>query len=125
MATFEIDDSTKWALLSLVGDRIRQIEDNIIVRRSRGWGECGSSLQLEHMTALQNSLNRQFQVAASGMDKMEAKALARQRATAREAKDWPEADRLRNLLIEGGWHVRDTLDGFELSQGVGHGKGQG
>jgi cysteinyl-tRNA synthetase len=37
-------------------------------------------------------------------------ALARQRARAREQKDWREADRLRDEIAAAGWEVRDVAD---------------
>jgi cysteinyl-tRNA synthetase len=36
------------------------------------------------------------------------------RNSARDAKDWPEADRLRDALLESGWTVRDGPAGAEL-----------
>jgi cysteinyl-tRNA synthetase len=44
----------------------------------------------------------------------EAVALAEQRAAARAAKDFAEADRLRDELAALGWEVRDGADGPEL-----------
>jgi cysteinyl-tRNA synthetase len=44
----------------------------------------------------------------------EAVALAEQRAAARDARDWAEADRLRDELRAGGWEVRDGPQGPEL-----------
>jgi cysteinyl-tRNA synthetase len=44
----------------------------------------------------------------------EAVALAEQRAAAREARDWTEADRLRDELRAMGWEVRDGPEGPEL-----------
>jgi cysteinyl-tRNA synthetase len=41
-------------------------------------------------------------------------ALADQRAAARRAKDWAEADRLRDELHGLGWEVRDGPQGPEL-----------
>lgn len=116
MALIEIQDEAKWALLTLVGDRIRQLEDRIIIDQARGMNGTGAEIQLRSMIALQASLNKQLQIVASTMDKMEAEVIARERGAARDARDWPEADRLRRLLIEGGWHVRDTTTGYELTQ---------
>ncbi len=42
-------------------------------------------------------------------------ALAEERAQARVNKDWHESDRLRDALLERGWMIRDTSEGFELS----------
>ena len=44
----------------------------------------------------------------------EAVSLAEQRAAAREARDWAEADRLRDELRAMGWEVRDGPEGPEL-----------
>ena len=44
----------------------------------------------------------------------EAVSLAEQRAAAREARDWAEADRLRDELRAMGWEVRDGSEGPEL-----------
>ena len=44
----------------------------------------------------------------------DAAALADRRAAARAAKDWAEADRLRDELRELGWEVRDGPQGPEL-----------
>ena len=44
----------------------------------------------------------------------EVVALADRRTAARDARDWAEADRLRDQLHELGWEVRDGPDGPEL-----------
>jgi cysteinyl-tRNA synthetase len=41
-------------------------------------------------------------------------ALAKARAEARRAKDWAEADRLRQALAEAGWEVEDRPGGYAL-----------
>jgi cysteinyl-tRNA synthetase len=46
----------------------------------------------------------------------EVVALAVQRQAARAAKDFAEADRLRDAIAELGWEVRDVAGGFELVQ---------
>ncbi len=40
--------------------------------------------------------------------------LAEQRWQAKQAKDWPEADRLRDVLAENGWQVKDGKDGYSV-----------
>ncbi|HRQ89700.1 MAG TPA: cysteine--tRNA ligase, partial [Bacteroidia bacterium] len=45
----------------------------------------------------------------------EIAALAKQRRAAKLAKDWPEADRLRNEIAALGWEVKDTKEGYGLS----------
>jgi cysteinyl-tRNA synthetase len=42
-------------------------------------------------------------------------ALAQRRKQARIAKDWAESDRLRDLLKAKGWHVKDGIEGEQLS----------
>jgi cysteinyl-tRNA synthetase len=46
----------------------------------------------------------------------EVVALAVQRQAARAAKDFAEADLLRDAIAELGWEVRDVAGGFELVQ---------
>jgi len=46
----------------------------------------------------------------------DVRALAQARATAREARDWPEADRLRNALHDAGWEMEDRPDGYTLKR---------
>ncbi len=43
-----------------------------------------------------------------------AQDLLRRRQDARAAKDWAEADRLRDELAARGWQVRDGADGATL-----------
>lgn len=43
-----------------------------------------------------------------------AEELAQRRQEARKARQWQEADGLREALREHGWEVRDTADGYEL-----------
>ena len=38
------------------------------------------------------------------------------RKIARENKDWAESDRLRDLLNEKGYNVKDTKDGMEVTE---------
>jgi len=44
------------------------------------------------------------------------KALVNERETARKAKRWAEADRLRKAILDMGWEVRDTPSGPRLSK---------
>ena len=46
----------------------------------------------------------------------EVRALAGRREAARAARNWEEADALRDALLQAGWEVRDSVEGFELSQ---------
>jgi cysteinyl-tRNA synthetase len=46
----------------------------------------------------------------------EIKALADARAAARKAKDWFEADRLRDALHAAGWEMEDRPDGYSLKR---------
>ena len=45
----------------------------------------------------------------------EVVALAEQRAAARSAGDYAESDRLRDVIAEAGWLVRDGADGWSLA----------
>ena len=42
--------------------------------------------------------------------------LVEQRKTARVEKNWAEADRLRDLIAEKGYSVKDTKDGAEIKK---------
>ena len=44
----------------------------------------------------------------------EIQAMAQARWDAKQAKNWSEADRLRDELLAAGWVVKDSKDGFEL-----------
>jgi len=46
----------------------------------------------------------------------QVKALADARATARKAKNWAEADRLRDALHAAGWEMEDRPDGYSLKR---------
>jgi cysteinyl-tRNA synthetase len=46
----------------------------------------------------------------------ELQALLDRRAAARKAKDWPEADRIRDEFAKRGWAVKDTAQGPKLSR---------
>jgi len=39
---------------------------------------------------------------------------AQERSQAKQDKDWAEADRLRDAIVEAGWVLKDTKEGFEL-----------
>ncbi|MFO1521460.1 MAG: cysteine--tRNA ligase [Kiritimatiellia bacterium] len=53
--------------------------------------------------------------AAAAIDP-ELQALLDRRAAARKAKDWPEADRIRDEFAKRGWAVKDTAQGPKLSR---------
>ena len=42
--------------------------------------------------------------------------LVEQRKVARSEKNWAESDRLRDLIIEKGYNVKDTKEGVEVSK---------
>ncbi len=46
----------------------------------------------------------------------EIEALAQARASARKAKDWAAADRLRAELHAAGWEMEDRADGYALKR---------
>ncbi|MDP4879312.1 MAG: cysteine--tRNA ligase, partial [Opitutales bacterium] len=43
-------------------------------------------------------------------------ALAQARWDAKQAKDWAKADELRDAVLAQGWIIKDSKEGFELSQ---------
>jgi cysteinyl-tRNA synthetase len=46
----------------------------------------------------------------------EIQALAETRWAAKQARDWGEADRLRDALLEKGWLVKDSKEGYTVSK---------
>ena len=42
--------------------------------------------------------------------------LVEQRKSARNEKNWAESDRLRDLIIEKGYNIKDTKDGVEIER---------
>ena len=42
------------------------------------------------------------------------KDLAEKRWIAKQEKDWAESDRLRDAVVDEGWVIKDSKDGYEL-----------
>ena len=74
------------------------------------WRSRGDGTSLAWGLAL-FGLQRLTEQAAAPAD---VRALAEQRLSAREARDFGEADRLRSAIEEAGWEVRDVEEGFQL-----------
>jgi cysteinyl-tRNA synthetase len=60
--------------------------------------------------------NRAAEQEASRLAPPEIEALVAERQQAREQRNWPEADRLRQALLEKGWAVKDTPSGPEINR---------
>ncbi len=73
-------------------------------------GEIGGS----HLREMLDVLGLESLLAGEEGPPAEAVSLASARAEAREARDWAEADRLRDELRAIGWEVRDGPEGPEL-----------
>jgi len=114
MAVIEIDDSLKWELLTLIGDKLRQLDERIVYDRHRGMSGTGAELAYDRLHRLSVEISRKH--CGADMARGDADVIAQRRLAARQQGDWNEADRLRGLLIEGGWHVTDTTTGYELTQ---------
>jgi cysteinyl-tRNA synthetase len=71
-------------------------------RRSGRYGELGRALSLFGLVTRRAEAPRKIV------------ALAELRERAREAKDFAEADRLRDEIAAAGWEVRDVVGGFQL-----------
>ena len=71
-------------------------------RRNGRYGELGRALALFGLVADRSEAPA------------EIAALAELRVRAREAKDFAEADRLRDEIAAAGWEVRDVAGGFQL-----------
>ena len=73
-----------------------------------GWRTRGANDLLRRGLELFGIRPRQFSVPSLVQE------LAAQRQAAREARDFSEADRLRDEIEQEGWEVRDASDGFQL-----------
>jgi cysteinyl-tRNA synthetase len=67
-----------------------------------------------HLREMLGVLGLESLLSEEGGAPPEAVGLAERRAEARAAKDWAEADRLRDELLDLGWEVRDGPQGPEL-----------
>jgi cysteinyl-tRNA synthetase len=47
---------------------------------------------------------------------MEIRDIAEERLTARQNKDWKKSDELRDKLIELGWLIKDSKEGYSLEK---------
>ncbi|HEY8582309.1 MAG TPA: DALR domain-containing protein, partial [Capillimicrobium sp.] len=81
------------------------------VREANRRGDVGGAHLREMLTvlALENLLEADEGAPAEVVE------LAQRRREARAARDFAEADRLRDAIAAAGWAVRDTADGFELT----------
>ena len=96
------DDFNTPTALAAVFDWVREAN-----RRDTGTGSDDLREMLD-VLGLENLLE-----ADAGADD-NARALLEDREAARAARDWAEADRLRDELAAAGWQVRDGADGPEL-----------
>jgi cysteinyl-tRNA synthetase len=115
MAVIEIDDSIKWELLSVIDNRLIYLERQIAYDKYTGTNS-GVKMMYDRLRKLQVELTRKH--CKAEMLRGDADVIARAREAARRNGEWEEADRLRGLLIEGGWNVQDTTTGYKLRQGV-------
>ena len=99
------DDFNTPTALAAVWEWIREAN-----RREPGIGDADLREMLQ-ILALDNLLDVG---AADGEPDAEALALLERRETARAARDFAEADRLREELAAQGWQVRDSADGPQL-----------
>ena len=83
------------------------------VRESNRRGGVGGA-DLREMLGVLGLDNLLEAGAADGEPEAAARELLARREAARAARDWPEADRLREELAELGWQVRDSPAGPEL-----------
>jgi cysteinyl-tRNA synthetase len=94
-------------LVRVLDDDFNTPEALAVLHRWRAAGALGSvrrGLELFGLGSLAERAEAPAEVAA----------LAEQRAEARGAGDFAEADRLRGEIEAAGWEVRDVADGFEL-----------
>jgi len=105
------DDFKTPEALAAVFDWVREAN-----RRADAGETIGDADLREMLTvlALDNLLDDDANGADGSAPDAEALALLEARQAARAAKDWPQADRLRDELAGRGWTVRDGADGAEL-----------
>jgi cysteinyl-tRNA synthetase len=96
------DDYNTPSALAAMHDWIREAN-----RRGEGVGD-------EHLREMLGMLGLENLLEAQEEAPPELRELAERRADARAAKDWAEADRLRDELHTRGWEVRDGPQGPEL-----------
>jgi cysteinyl-tRNA synthetase len=80
-------------------------------------GEATGAADLREMLAILGLENLLDAEAGGGGPDAAALELLKRRQAARAAKDWAEADRLRDELAALGWQVRDSAGGAELVPG--------
>ena len=97
------DDFNTPRALAALWEWVREVN-----RRGGGLGRA----HLEEMLGVLGLENLLEAEAGAPPDVVE---VAERRRAARDAKDFAESDRLRDELLERGWQVRDTADGFELT----------
>jgi cysteinyl-tRNA synthetase len=98
------DDFNTARALAALFDWIREAN-----RRGSGVGEADLRAMLGVL-----GLESLLEPDPGGGPPAEVIALAQRRADARAARDFAEADRLRDELLAAGWEVRDSADGPEL-----------
>lgn len=85
------------------------------------WDLLGSSMSAEEKGSALLDMDR---VLGFGLDQIvgkpleipaEIRALADERETARQNKDWKKSDELRDAIRAKGWMIEDTKDGYQLT----------
>jgi cysteinyl-tRNA synthetase len=99
------DDFNTPIALAAVFEWIREAN-----RRDPGTGDA----DLREMLTILGLENLLDVAAGDGEPDADALALLERRETARSARDFAEADRLRDELAAHGWQVRDSADGPQL-----------
>jgi cysteinyl-tRNA synthetase len=107
------DDLNISPALAAVFDLVRELNRRIDARAL-------STADAGRAVALLRDLDRVLGIMPSAEDELEPElaALLAQRAAAREAKQWAESDRLRDVLAERGILVEDTRDGQRWRRAV-------
>src|SRR4051812_14359868 len=74
----------------------------------------GAAVGSAHLAEMLGVLGLENLLEAEAGAPPEVVEVAERRRAARAARDFAESDRLRDELLDRGWQVRDTADGFEL-----------
>jgi cysteinyl-tRNA synthetase len=109
---FMDDDFNTAGATAVLFDLVRETNTRVRPESSAALAEGALGL-LKELAGVLGLLEQK--VEAAGAD-AEAEALLQQRQEARKAKNWAEADRIRNLLSELGYVIEDTPQGARIKR---------
>jgi cysteinyl-tRNA synthetase len=109
---FMDDDFNTAGATAVLFDLVRETNSRVKPETSAAFAEGALGL-LKELAAVLGLLEQKTEAASADA---EAEALLAQRQEARKAKNWAEADRIRNLLGEMGYVIEDTPQGARVKR---------